>query len=133
MSFQLNTTGNDSNALFDYFLIAYGGKDIVTEDGKLHIHDPAIKEAVIKTVTYPTTAYKEGFVPPGGDQLERRRRLQRLSCEADRHGSRRRDLNRGRKTGRRALARRGLVSWYWAELRLVSSSLTPITIRIAEH
>src|SRR5689334_363926 len=69
----------------------------------------------------------------GGDQLERRRRQQRLSCEADRHGSRRRDLNRGRKTGRRALARRGLVSWYWAELRLVSSSLTPITIRIAEH
>jgi multiple sugar transport system substrate-binding protein len=65
MSFQLNTTGNDSNALFDYFLIAYGGKDIVTEDGKLHIHDPAIKEAAIKTVTYPTTAYKEGFVPPG--------------------------------------------------------------------
>ena len=35
MSFQLNTTGNDTNALFDYFLIAYGGKDIVTEDGKL--------------------------------------------------------------------------------------------------
>src|SRR5690242_5819190 len=65
MGFQLNTTGNDSNALFDYFLIAYGGKDVVTEDGKLHIHDPAIKEAAIKTVTYPTIAYKEGFVPPG--------------------------------------------------------------------
>src|SRR5437588_1495387 len=65
MGFQLNTTGNDSNALFDYFLIAYGGKDVVTEDGKLHIHDPAITEAAIKTVTYPTTAYKEGFVPPG--------------------------------------------------------------------
>src|SRR5689334_24535952 len=65
MGFQLNTTGNDSNALFDYFLIAYGGKDIVTEDGKLHIHDPAIKEAATRTVTYPTTAYKEGFVPPG--------------------------------------------------------------------
>ena len=48
MGFQLNTTGNDSNALFDYFLIAYGGKDIVTEDGKLHINDPAIKEAAIK-------------------------------------------------------------------------------------
>src|SRR5689334_24461152 len=65
MGFQLNTTGNDSNALFDYFLIAYGGKDIVTEDGKLHIHDPAIKEAATRTVTYPATAYKEGFIPPG--------------------------------------------------------------------
>jgi multiple sugar transport system substrate-binding protein len=65
MGFQLNTTGNDSNALFDYFLIAYGGKDIVTKDGKLHGDDPQVKEAAIKTVTYPTTAYKEGFVPPG--------------------------------------------------------------------
>src|ERR1700719_2162388 len=65
MGFQLNTTGNDSNALFDYFLIAYGGKDIVTKDGRLHVGDPQVKEAAIKTVTYPTTAYKEGFVPPG--------------------------------------------------------------------
>ena len=65
MGFQLNTTGNDSNALFDYFLIAYGGKDIVTKDGKLHADDPQVKEAAIKTVAYPTTAYKEGFVPPG--------------------------------------------------------------------
>jgi len=65
MGFQLNTTGNDSNALFDYFLIAYGGKDIVTKDGKLHADDPQVNAALIKTVTYPTTAYKEGFVPPG--------------------------------------------------------------------
>jgi multiple sugar transport system substrate-binding protein len=65
MGFQLNTTGNDSNALFDYFLIAYGGKDIVTKDGKLNIDDPQVREAAIKTVSYPTTAYNEGFVPPG--------------------------------------------------------------------
>jgi hypothetical protein len=65
LGFQLNTTGNDSNALFDYFLIAYGGKDIVTKDGKLHVDDPQVREAAIKAVTYPTTAYKEGFVPPG--------------------------------------------------------------------
>ena len=64
IGFQMNTTGNDSNALFDYFLIAYGGKDIVTKDGKLHVDDPQVKEAAIKTVTYPTTAYKQGFVPP---------------------------------------------------------------------
>src|SRR4051794_2193509 len=65
MGFQLNTTANDSNALFDYFLIAYGGKEIVTEDGTLDIHQPAVTEAAIRTVTYPTTAYKEGYVPPG--------------------------------------------------------------------
>src|ERR1700716_4046240 len=65
LGFQLNTTGNDSNALFNYFLIANGGQDIVTTDGKLHLDDPKVKEAAIKALTYPTTAYKEGFVPPG--------------------------------------------------------------------
>jgi len=65
LGFQMNTTGNDCNALFDYFLIAYGGRNIVTKDGKLHLDDPQVKEAVIKALTYPTTAYKEGFVPPG--------------------------------------------------------------------
>jgi len=65
MGFQLNTTGNDSNALFNYFLIANGGQDIVTTDGKLHLDDPKVREAAIKALTYPTTAYKEGFVPPG--------------------------------------------------------------------
>ena len=34
LGFQMNTTGNDCNALFDYFLIAYGGQGIVTKDGK---------------------------------------------------------------------------------------------------
>jgi len=65
LGFQLNATGNDSNALFNYFLIAYGGQDIVTKDGKLHLDDPRVREAAIKALTYPTTAYKEGFVPPG--------------------------------------------------------------------
>src|SRR5437762_13580793 len=34
----LNTTTNgvDPNNVFNYFLIAYGGQDIVTKDGKLH-------------------------------------------------------------------------------------------------
>jgi multiple sugar transport system substrate-binding protein len=36
----------------------------VTKDGKLHLNDPKVKEAAIKALTYPTTAYKEGFVPP---------------------------------------------------------------------
>jgi multiple sugar transport system substrate-binding protein len=65
MGFQLNTTGNDCNALFNSFLIANGGQGIVTDDGKLHLDDPQVREAAIKALTYPTTAYKEGFVPPG--------------------------------------------------------------------
>jgi multiple sugar transport system substrate-binding protein len=65
LGFQMNTTGNDCNALFDYFLIAYGGQEIVAKDGKVHLDDPKVREAAIKALTYPTTAYKEGFVPPG--------------------------------------------------------------------
>jgi multiple sugar transport system substrate-binding protein len=65
MGFQLNTTGNDSNSLFNSFLIANGGQDIVTNDGKLHLDDPKVRDAAIRALTYPTTAYKEGFVPPG--------------------------------------------------------------------
>ena len=51
--------------MFNYFLIAYGGQDIVTKDGKLHLDDPKVRDAAIKALTYPATAYKEGFVPPG--------------------------------------------------------------------
>ena len=31
----------------------------------MHLDDPKVREAAIKALTYPTTAYKEGFVPPG--------------------------------------------------------------------
>ena len=65
LGFQLTTNGGDPSFFFGQFLIAYGGQDIVTKDGKLHLDDPKVKEAAIRALTYPTTAYKEGFVPPG--------------------------------------------------------------------
>jgi multiple sugar transport system substrate-binding protein len=65
LGFQVTTNGVDPNAFFHYFLIAYGGKDMVTKDGKLHLDDPQVKQAAIKALTYPTSAYKDGFVPPG--------------------------------------------------------------------
>ena len=64
LGFQVTTNGNDPNSTFNYFLNAYGGQNIVTKDGKLHLDDPQVREAAIKALTYPTTAYKEGFVPP---------------------------------------------------------------------
>ncbi len=64
LGLQVTTNGVDPNFVFANFLIAYGGQDIVTKDGKLHLDDPKVKEAAIKALTYPTTAYKEGFVPP---------------------------------------------------------------------
>jgi len=66
LGMQPTTSGpNDGNVLFHHFLIAYGGNGIVTKDGVAHLDDPQVKEAVIKALTYITTAYKEGYVPPG--------------------------------------------------------------------
>jgi multiple sugar transport system substrate-binding protein len=31
----------------------------------LHLDDPKVRKAAIEALTYPPTAYKEGFVPPG--------------------------------------------------------------------
>jgi multiple sugar transport system substrate-binding protein len=66
LGLQPTTTGPaDGNAMFHHFLMAYGGNGIVTADGKPHLDDPQVKEAVIKALTSITTAYKEGYVPPG--------------------------------------------------------------------
>jgi multiple sugar transport system substrate-binding protein len=64
LGFQVTTNGVDPNFVFNQFLIAYGGQEIVTKDGKLHLDDPKVKEAAIKALAYPATAYKEGYVPP---------------------------------------------------------------------
>ena len=65
LGLNVTTNGVDPNNVFNYFVIAYGGQDLVTKDGKLHLDEMQVKEAVIKAMTYPATAYKEGFVPPG--------------------------------------------------------------------
>jgi multiple sugar transport system substrate-binding protein len=57
MGMSLTTVGpNDGNGLFTYFVIANGGKNVVTPDGKLHTDDPQVREAYIKSVTYLTSA-----------------------------------------------------------------------------
>jgi multiple sugar transport system substrate-binding protein len=63
LGFQVTSQGNDPNNFFGYFLLAYGGLNIVGKDGELHLDDPKVRAAVIKTLEYPTTAYKDGFVP----------------------------------------------------------------------
>jgi multiple sugar transport system substrate-binding protein len=66
LGLQPTTSGPaDGNATFHHFMIAYGGNGIVTADGRAHLDDPQVKEAVIKALTYITTAFKEGYVPPG--------------------------------------------------------------------
>jgi multiple sugar transport system substrate-binding protein len=65
LGLQVTTNGVDPNNVFHYFLAAYGGQDIVTKDGKLRVRDAKVKQAVIQALTYPTTAFKGGFVPSG--------------------------------------------------------------------
>ncbi|HUB12168.1 MAG TPA: ABC transporter substrate-binding protein [Acetobacteraceae bacterium] len=62
---QITTVGpNDGNNVFTHFVIANGGEGIITPDGKLHVDDPKIREACIKSVEFMTNLYKSGVVPP---------------------------------------------------------------------
>ena len=66
LGLQATTSGPaDGNAMFHHFLIAHGGIDIVTKDGRPHFDDPRVKDAVTKALAYITTAFKDGYVPPG--------------------------------------------------------------------
>jgi multiple sugar transport system substrate-binding protein len=61
---EVSTYGNDPLATFNAHLIANGGKDLVTPDGRLHVDDPQVREAVIKTLTRFAKLFKDGYVPP---------------------------------------------------------------------
>jgi multiple sugar transport system substrate-binding protein len=63
--YQLTANGVDPENTFDAFMIAYGGKDFITADGKLHTDDPQIKDACVKALVKLTTPFKKGYVPPG--------------------------------------------------------------------
>jgi multiple sugar transport system substrate-binding protein len=62
--FVVSTIGNDPTNTFVQFLIAYGGQDIVTPDGKFHGSDPKIKEAIIKALSRLGKLYTDGYIPP---------------------------------------------------------------------
>ncbi|MBV8736923.1 MAG: carbohydrate ABC transporter substrate-binding protein [Alphaproteobacteria bacterium] len=62
-SIMISAVGFDAIGHFDHFMIAYGGKDLFTPDGKVHTDDPKVREAAIKTVTRLATAFKKGFMP----------------------------------------------------------------------
>jgi multiple sugar transport system substrate-binding protein len=62
-SIMISAAGFDVIGAFDHFMIAYGGKDLFTPDGKAHTDDPQNKEAAVKAVTRLTTALKNGYMP----------------------------------------------------------------------
>ena len=56
---EISTNGVDPMRTFTVYLLAYGGKDLVTPDGKLHADDPKVKEAVVKTLDRMAELYKD--------------------------------------------------------------------------
>ena len=64
LGFQVTANGVDPYTLFTAFMNAYGGQDLVTADGRLHLDDPKVKQAAIKAAAYLGGAYRDGYVPP---------------------------------------------------------------------
>lgn len=64
-AYQLTATGVDPHITFQGFMNAYGGKDLVTPDGRIHTDNPQIKHAAIAALAKLTTAFTDGYVPPG--------------------------------------------------------------------
>lgn len=62
---EVSTIGVDPINTFYNFMIAYGGKDLVTKDGQLHTNDPHVKEGVTKALSRLAADFKGGYVPPG--------------------------------------------------------------------
>jgi multiple sugar transport system substrate-binding protein len=63
--YQLTANGVDPIATYNAFLIAYGGKDLVTPNGRLNTDDPQVRAAAAKAIEKLTTPFKKGYVPPG--------------------------------------------------------------------
>src|SRR6266480_1878029 len=63
--YQLTANGVDPIATYNAFLIAYGGKDLVTPNGKLNSDDPQVRAAAARAIERLTTPFKKGYVPPG--------------------------------------------------------------------
>jgi multiple sugar transport system substrate-binding protein len=62
--YQLTANGSDPINIFNAFLIAHGGKDLVTPDGRLHTNDPQVRAAAVKAIEQLTGPFKDGYVPP---------------------------------------------------------------------
>ncbi len=65
LGYSMATKEADSGNLFAAFLVAYGGQEIVLQNGKLNIDDPAVRKAAATALERLTTPYKKGYVPPG--------------------------------------------------------------------
>ena len=62
--FVVSTIGNDPNNTMNQFILAYGGRNIVSKDGKFNGSDPQVHEAIVKAMEKLTGLYKNGHIPP---------------------------------------------------------------------
>lgn len=62
--FVVGTVGIDPINTQNHFTVAYGGKDMVTKDGKLNSKDPKVRDAAAKAMNKLATLYKDGYNPP---------------------------------------------------------------------
>jgi multiple sugar transport system substrate-binding protein len=62
--FVVSTIGNDPNNTMNQFILAYGGRNIVSKDGKFNGKDPQVHEAVVKAVERLSKLYQDGYIPP---------------------------------------------------------------------
>ena len=62
--YQLTANGVDPIATYNAFLLAYGGKNLVTPNGRLNTDDPQVRAAAAKAIERLTTPFKKGYVPP---------------------------------------------------------------------
>jgi len=65
LGYQITANGVDPINTFNAWMIANGGLNLVTADGKLHTDDPAVKQACVKALVSLATPFKQGYVPPG--------------------------------------------------------------------
>jgi multiple sugar transport system substrate-binding protein len=62
--FVVGTIGIDPINTQNHFTVAYGGRDMVTKDGKLNSKDPKVREAAAKALDRLATLYRDGYNPP---------------------------------------------------------------------
>ncbi len=63
-AFVVSTIGNDPTNTFQQFMIAYGGQNIVSKDGKFNGKDKQVHDAVVRAVDKLSTLFKDGYIPP---------------------------------------------------------------------
>lgn len=61
--FVIGTVGIDPVNTQNHFTVAYGGRDMVTKDGKLNSKNPKVREGAAKALDKLATIYREGYNP----------------------------------------------------------------------